>query len=237
MRATYQFGWNDVVAAHAEINFSEHDGRLQLVGTGATTGMVRTLWRFDVQHRALADAATLRPISMHQVDETRKKTMTTDLVFNPHGVVRTRTDNRTTKPPTPKTFDFPGLVDLHSALLLLRSQPLADGAVYRFVVYPATNGYVATITVAGHESVKVGAGSYRAIKLDLQLSKVNKERELEPHKKFRQASAWLSDDGDRLLLRIEARVFVGTVFVDLQSVEFTEAQAKPPLAAAGSPHA
>ncbi len=220
MRAVYQFGWNDVVAANAEINFGQSDGRLQLVGSGETTGVVRALWRFDVQHRATADATTLRPISMHQVDATRKKTVTTDLVFNARGVVRTRGDDKTPKPPAPKTFNFPGLLDLHSALLLLRSEPLTAGAVYRFVVYPATNGYLATVTVAGRETVKVGAGSYPAIKLDLQLSKVNKQRELEPHKKFRQASAWLSDDNDRLLLRIEARVFVGTVFVDLQSVKF-----------------
>ena len=87
---------------------------------------------------------------------------------------------------------------------------------------PRLIGYLATVTVAGRETMKVGAGSYPAIKLDLQLSKVNKQRELEPHKKFRQASAWISDDSDRLLLRIEAQVFVGTVFVDLQSVKFAE---------------
>ncbi len=220
LHATYQFGWNDVVAANAEIDFGQSDGRLQFIGRGQTTGVVRALWRFDVQHRATADATTLRPISMHQVDETRKKTVTTDLAFNANGVVRTRSDNKTPKPPAPKTFNFPGLLDLHSALLLLRSEPLTAGAVYRIVVYPATNGYLATVTVAGRETVKVGAGSYPAIKLDLQLSKVNKQRELEPHKKFRQASAWFSDDSDRLLLRIEARIFVGTVFVDLQSVKF-----------------
>lgn len=222
MRATYQFGWNDVVAANAEISYAKSGGQLQLIGTGATTGVVRALWRFDVQHRARADAATLQPIAMHQVDETRKKTVTTDLAFNANGVVRMRSDNKATKPSTPKTFSFPGLLDLHSALLLIRSEPLTEGAVYRFVVYPATNGYLATVTVAGRESMKVGAGTYKAIKLDLQLSKVNKQRQLEPHKKFRQASAWLSDDADRLLLRIEARVFVGTVFVDLQSVKFAE---------------
>ena len=71
-----------------------------------------------------------------------------------------------------------------------------------------------------HQGVKVGAGNYKAIRLDLQLSKVNKQRELEPHKKFSQASVWISDDADRLLLRVEARVFVGTVFADLQSVQF-----------------
>jgi hypothetical protein len=224
MRATYQFGWNDLVAATAEISFGEKDGQLQLTGTGGTIGLVRTLWRFDVQHLAKADPATLRPISMHQVDELRHKTVTTDLAFNPGGVTRTRTDTKAKKPPTPKSFEFPGLLDLHSALLMIRSQPLTDGSVQRLVVYPATNAYLATITVAAHESVTVGAGTYKAIKLDLQLSKVNKKRELEPHKKFRQASVWISDDADRLLLRIEARVFVGTVFAEMQSVHFTGAR-------------
>lgn len=224
MRATYQFGWNDVVAATAEISFGEKGGQLRLIGTGGTVGIVRALWRFDVQHQASANPVTLRPLSMHQVDEQRHKTITTDLVFNPDGVTRTRTDNKAKKPPTPKKFAFPGLLDLHSALLMIRSQPLIDGSVQRIVVYPATNAYLATITVAGHETVKVGAGTYKAIKLDLKLSKVNKQRELEPHKKFRQASVWISDDPDRLLLRIEARVFVGTVFVDLQSATFTDAR-------------
>ena len=121
---------------------------------------------------------------------------------------------------SPKPSPFPGVLDLHSALLYIRSQPLADGNVHRIVVYPATGAYLATVTVAGRETVAVGAGAYKAIKLDLQLSKIGKKRELEPHKKFRRASVWISDDADRLLLRIEASVFVGTVFAELQSVRF-----------------
>jgi Protein of unknown function (DUF3108) len=220
LQATYNFGWNEMVAATAEIHFSKSDGRLQLQGTGQTIGVVRALWRFDVHHRAVSDAATLRPVLMNQVEEVRGKTITTDLVFEANGVVRTRTDTKSKKPPKPKTFTFPGLLDLHSALLYIRSQPLDDGNVHRIAVYPATSAYLATITVAGRETITVGAGTYKAIKLDLQSSKIGKKRELEPHKKFRRASVWISDDADRLLLRIEASVFVGTVFAELQSVRF-----------------
>jgi hypothetical protein len=221
LQATYNFGWNEMVAATAEIHFGKSDGRLQLQGTGQTIGVVRALWKFDVRHRAVADAATLRPVLMNQVEEVRGKTIATDLVFDANGVVRTRTDTKSKKPPKPKPFAFPGILDLHSALLYIRSQPLADGNVHRIVVYPATGAYLATITVAGRESVAVAAGTYKAIKLDLQLSKIGKKRELEPHKQFRRASVWISDDADRLLLRIEATVFVGTVFVELQSVRFS----------------
>ena len=64
------------------------------------------------------------------------------------------------------------------------------------------------------------AGTYNAIKLDLQLKRINKHLELEPHRKFRRATIWVSDDADRLLLRIEAQIFVGTVFAELQSAHF-----------------
>ncbi|HEY2801800.1 MAG TPA: DUF3108 domain-containing protein [Chthoniobacterales bacterium] len=224
LQATYHFGWNSVVAATAEVDFDKRNGQLELVGNGGTIGIVRSLWPFDVQQRAVADALTLRPIHMHQVDEVRNKIITTDLVFDAKGVIRTRTDTKAKKPPTPKNFNFPGLLDLHSALLFIRSQPLVDGSVQRIVVYPATNAYLATITVVGHEKVTVGAGTYPAIKLDLQLKKIGKKGELEPHRKFRRASVWLSDDADRLLLRIEAGVFVGTVFVDLEAVHFPGAK-------------
>jgi Protein of unknown function (DUF3108) len=58
----------------------------------------------------------------------------------------------------------------------------------------------------------------------LQLSRIGKNRELEPHRKFRRATVWLSDDSDRLLLRIQAQIFVGTVFAELQSVEFDDSR-------------
>ncbi len=46
---------------------------------------------------------------------------------------------------------------------------------------------------------------------------MKKNLELEPHKKFKRAFAWLSDDRDRMLLKIEAEIFVGSVWCELQS--------------------
>jgi Protein of unknown function (DUF3108) len=90
------------------------------------------------------------------------------------------------------------------------------------VVYPATNAYLATATVLGREKISVRSGGYKAIKIDLQLKKVAKDLQLEPHRKFRRATIWVSDDADRIVLRIEAQVFVGTVFAELQSIHFDE---------------
>lgn len=230
--ATYNFGWSEVVAATAEVRFGEGDDHLRIDGNGGTIGLVRALWKFDTRHRALADANTLRPISMHQVDDRRQKTVVTDLLFKPGIVERLRTDTSSKNAPQAKVYHFSGeLFDMFSALLYVRSQPLRDGESYRLVVYPATNPYLATLTVAEHSPVVVGAGQYPAIKLDLSLKKIGKHGELEPHKKFRHASVWVSDDPDRLLLRIEASIFVGTVFAELESVRFPDRRA-----AAGGPN-
>ena len=222
LQVTYVFGWSELPAATATIRLSKlPEGRLQLDGNAETIGLVRTLWKFDVHHQAIADGATLRPIEMQQVENVRSKTITTHLVFNDQGVARTRSDSKSQKPAKTKRLNFPSLFDLHSALLYLRSQPLKNGNVQRIVVYPATDAYLATVTVIGRENITVNAGSYKAIKLDLQLSKVGKNKKLEPHKKFKRATAWVSDDADRLLLRIEAHVFIGTVFAELESVRFS----------------
>jgi hypothetical protein len=223
LSATYEFGWGEFTAATADVRFGRSDGHFFLDGKAETTGMVRSLWSFDVTYKAAADAATLRPIQVQQVETVRSKKIATNLVFTPEGVSRTRGEaNSEAKT---KRFSFPSLFDLHSALLYLRSQPLQDKSVQRIVVYPSTAAYLATVTVVAREKITVKAGTFPAIKLDLQLSKVGKKDELQPHRKFSRGTAWLSDDADRVPLRIEAQIFVGTVFAELQSMRFD--QAKP----------
>jgi hypothetical protein len=45
---------------------------------------------------------------------------------------------------------------------------------------------------------------------------------LAPYPKFKRAYAWISDDADRLLLKVSGEIFVGSVWVELQSVKFAE---------------
>jgi hypothetical protein len=222
LRASYRFGWSGLTAATGEVHFTKPSrDKFQFDGTGRTIGLVRVLWRLDVNHRAAASAETLHPIETQQTESYRWKKIVTHLAFTNSGVTRTRTEAQDgTAETKTRQFSFPDLFDLHSAALYLRSQPLRDRSVYRVVVYPATSAYLATVTVVGREKISVHAGTYNAIKLDLQLKRIGKHLELEPHRKFRRATIWVSDDSARLLLRIEAQIFVGTVWAELQSVHF-----------------
>ncbi len=219
LQANYRFGWSGFTAATAEINFAKlPDRSLRVDGTGRTVGLARALWKMDVNLTASADGRTLRPIESTETETSRSKKTSTHLAFDARGVTRLRSEGDTV--PKPIRFDFPNLYDLQSALLYLRSQPLAAKDVERVVVYPTTSPYLATVTVLGREKISVGTGTYDAIKLDLQLSKIDKNGELQPHRKFRRAIGWISDDANRFLLRVSAQIFVGTVFFELQSVQF-----------------
>jgi hypothetical protein len=103
--------------------------------TAKSTGLARALWRLDAQNVSIADAQTLQPISVRQSETYSDETLTTRLDFGPAGVTRLRTsDKRQQTPAKTKTFDLPGVLDLHTALLFVRSQALNSGETYRFVV-------------------------------------------------------------------------------------------------------
>jgi hypothetical protein len=221
LRASYRFGWSGLTAATGDVHFTKpSENKFQLDGTGRTIGFVRALWKLDASYQAIASAETLRPIETQQIENYRSKKIVTHLTFTNNGVTRARTEGKGAAASKTRQFNFPNLFDLFSAMLYLRSQPLKERTVYRVVAYPATNAYLATVTVVGREKISVRAGSYSAIKLDLRLKRIGKQRQLEPHRKFRGATIWVSDDPERLLLRIEAQIFVGTVFAELQSVSF-----------------
>ena len=219
MHARYGFGWSGFPCATADIRLNKAGSdHLQLDVTARTIGLVRALWKFDATHTSLVDAASLRPLSVRQLENDRGKKILTELSFASAGVVSKVTETPGTGTNT-RRFDFPHLFDLQSALLYLRSQSLPQGNVQRIVVYSATAPYLATVTVLGRERLTVPAGTYNAIRFDLQLNRI-KDGQLQPHRKFRRATAWLSDDQDRLFLKIEAQVFIGRVICELQSVDF-----------------
>ena len=226
LQAKYRFGWSGFTGGSGEVRVSKASGgRLQVDAKLQTIGLVRTLFKYDATQTSTADAGTLRPLEVRMIENDRSKKIVTVCNYDSTGVTSRELETPgKNAAPTVRRFDAPNLFDMQTGLFYLRSQPLEERNVQRIVVYPGNQPYLATITVLGRERLTVPAGTYNAIKLDLQLSKIGKDRELKPYKKFRRATAWIADDADRVLLRIEAQVFVGTVFGELQSVEFDNAK-------------
>jgi hypothetical protein len=223
LTAHYEFGWSGVKAAEAEAKFSRGKSRYQLDFTAKTTGAPRVLWQMDTDSKSSVNTATLRPQKLEQSERYASKSIRTTVNFKSDGATRIRTPNPADKtPPKLKRFQFGRLHDLHSAFLFLRSQRLRDGDTVRLCVYPAASAYLAEVTVLGHSKVSAAGKEWDAVRCDLKLRTIDRKFALSPYSKFKRATAWISDDADRLLLRVEADVFIGSVWAELKAVEFSQ---------------
>ena len=224
LTADYEFGWSGVKAAEAALTFSHSkDGVLKLEISGKSTGLARSLWQMDTKATSTCIAATLKPVRLDEKETYAKKTMTTEVEFKPDRVSALVTpDPPDKKPPKPKNFKFANAHDLHSALHFLRSQPLQNGDTVRLCVYPGASPYLAEITVLDRSTTEAAGKTWNAIRCSVKLKEVAKDFTLKQHKKFKSATAWLSDDADRLLLRVESEVFIGSVWMEMKKVEFAK---------------
>jgi len=221
LKARYTFGWSAFTAGNAEADFSRtKEGEYLLKIKGASAGAVRAMWKIDADASSVVRPQTLLPTTVVQHETYSDESRTTTVNFTDEAVSRTRVRKPPKEPLKTKQFKFAPVHDLHSALLFIRSQPLKDGDVVRFAVYPAAQPYLAEVTVAGRETIKTAGKKWPAIKLDLKLQEIDKDLALSPHKKFKRASGWLSDDADRLLLKVESEIMIGKVWMDLEQVSF-----------------
>ena len=221
LKITYKCGWAAVNAGHAEAEFACKDGFCTLHVTGGTTGLVRKLWKMDSTGTSTVQGSTLLPAKLVQTEQYSDEKRTTTVVFTPEGAERTRVREPKNKDSgKTKKFKYAPMHDLHSALLFIRSQPLKQGEIVRLVAYPSADAYLVEVEVLGREKLKTAGKEWPAIKVALRLKKITKQLALEPHQKFKRATGWFSDDTDRLLLKIEAEVMVGKVWLEMERVEF-----------------
>ncbi len=223
LHAHYKFGWSFFSAAEATFDYTKAKGQMRMQVAAKSIGMVRSMWRMDTLHVALMQPGTLRPINVRQTETYRDRTIKTKLDFDSTGVTRLReSDPGDGKPPKPKRYDYPNLFDLNSALHWIRSQRLANGDTYKLVVYPATAAYLAEVNVLDRQKISAAGRTWNAIRVSLKLWKINDKMELEPHRKFKNATVWVSDDTDRMLLKINTDIFVGSVWAEMDQLEFSK---------------
>jgi hypothetical protein len=220
MRLAYRFGWHGIQAATADVRLSSPTkNTLQIDAKGGTSGLPRVLFKLDVSHQATENKSTLRPIHFVQEEKYRSETVKTNVEFEPTQVTGIREKIPSDQPSKPNTFKFSPVFDMATALLWVRSQPLANGDTESIVVWASNAPYLATVKVVGRDAVKIGGRDKGAIKLELHISKIDKKMQLKEHKLFKSGRGWLSDDDKRIPLRIEADIFIGYIFAELESME------------------
>jgi len=222
----FRFGWSNIAAASARANFAPRGNRLEMDVWGGTTGAASFLWELNATHTSVVFPSELRTDWFFQEEKYASRTVYTQAVYQSDGLWRQRDvvpdPNGPARWKQIKIAPSRGLV---ATMLFIRSQPLNPNDRVGVIAFPGDDSYLVEIRVVGRETIKVAGESYPAIKLDFGIQKIvrdkkSKRSHLEPHKKFRSGRVWISDDANRMALRIEVNIFIGYVFGELVEVNF-----------------
>jgi hypothetical protein len=214
---TYRFGWSGITAAEAEVRLINKESTTKTTAAGGTTGLARTLFKCDIDHECVSQRESLIPIHIVQDEKYSAQNVHTTIEFNAKSVTSLREVTPSKDPPKPKTLEFYPVYSLETALLWLRSQPLTDGEREVMAVYANNAAYLATIKVVGRERIHIGQTDRNAIKVEFNFKTIDQHLQLKTYKRFRSGRGWLSDDEYRLPLRVEADIFIGYVFAELET--------------------
>ena len=221
LTARYVFGWSGIEAAEAEVTLRRGaEGNFTGTVQGGTKGPARTLYKLDADYRTEVAGPDFLSRHFTLTERYRSYRVEEKADFRPGGVRAWReSDKKGAKPPKWKNFYVPGLRDMAGALLLARSQPLDQGDRISLAVFPGDWMYLARLKVERREKLRWRGEDRKAIRLALEIDRIEKDYSLSPHKKFQHGTIWVSDDDLRIPLRIEVKVFVGHVFAELAEVQ------------------
>lgn len=221
--AEFEFGWSEVVAGRARAVVRSDGGVSEVRVDGGTIGLARALWRLDATHVATLRTGTLQSIWFWQVERYARKTLTTEAAFRADGLWRLRRRTPDGGPSKWKRIPVEPVEGVVAAMFGIRSQALDGGQEVRTVAFPGGSAFVVSVTVLGRERLSTPAGEFPAIRMALDLERIEIKGDRAPtfrrHEKFRSGTVWISDDEMRIPLRAEVRIFIGYVYGELTSLQ------------------
>jgi hypothetical protein len=222
-RLTFELGWNNLITAgKATLSVRDAGTCWRADATAASTGLARTLWRYDCEMSSIMHRGDLRAQYLQHSETDRDETCRYRVSFEPGRVVTETTILPVKGDPATSTVVCPygPMDDILSVILYVRSLELKDGQKITRVVQPWDKPYLTTFEVLGRETLNFGGKKRPCIKLGLQIRKIDRTTlALSAYKKMKTATIWVSDDELRVPIEMHASIFVGYMSARLASFE------------------
>jgi hypothetical protein len=194
------------------------DGRRALVvrSRAATAGAAALVRKIVDEATSVIDAETGRPISVEANVEMGDKRTVSSAAFS--GTTATVTYKRNTEA-APQTWkiDFGAnqLHDAHTAMAQLRGWHAAPGTTRTVFVVGGRRLWRVDVKYIGEESIGSTVGNRRAVVYEGSSFRAKRDLTIESNKPGRTFRVWLSDDADRVPLKVAAKTELGDIVMTL----------------------
>lgn len=199
-------------------NVGDFDGHRAVVvkSRAATAGAAALIKKIVDEATTTIDLDSGRPLALDTLVEQGGTTTTANATFT--GSVANIT-YRKSDDPTPHTFhvDFGKITvhDTHSAMAQIRGWRPAPGTTRTVFVVGGRRLWRVDVRYIGSETIGSAVGNRRAIHIDGASYRARANMGVESETPARTFSVWLSDDADRVPLKMVARTELGDVTMDL----------------------
>jgi len=218
----YEAGWNGIPAARAAVSTirdPERPGLYRVSAEARSLGYVSWIWKMQDSFEARIEAKSYWPVSfVVRLNEKGRVDIRQCTFCYPENLIRVVR----LKKKKVEEYSIPiGVTyDALTAAFLLRAIELKIGDAPQAEVCEGKDIYLIRMDVVGMDQVKLGLGTVPAYRMNVSLKKLYPHEDVTRKKKrekFYWATLWLSADSARVPLKLESRVFVGHVYVELVS--------------------
>lgn len=221
---SYDISWQGIPAASAEITLEKDADFYHSIVTAKTASAIDLLYKLRYRAESFMRAPSFTPVrsSISQQENSRFKDMTISYTSSGdiHVVKEQKGKATSTLRFNPQNFTL----EPFSAAFLARSLPWKLGQSREFDTFTGKTRYLITLTAVDRKEITIDGMRRMAWVVEPDVINLNKSPETR-EKKLHSAKIYISDDERRDLLRIESKVFVGTVTTEL--VGFIPSSAQP----------
>lgn len=196
----------------------EIDGRQVIVvkSRAATAGAAALIKQISDEATSVIDVETGRPISLESLIVNSGKRTTASAKFS-GGIAEVTYQRPTDTEPKTTKINFGNVVvnDAHTAMAQLRGWKATKGSVRTVYVIGGRRLWRVDVTYAGEQTIGGALGNRRAIMYQGKSFRAKPNMTIESNKPARTFTVWLSDDADRVPLKVTASTELGEIAMEL----------------------
>lgn len=170
--------------------------------------VIDVFYKLRHESESFVRKSNLQPIQFRTWQKENSKTKKAQVSFKPDGLIDSfaEKDGRIERKHVFTSPDF--ILDPISAAFFARSIPIEVGGRAEFDVFNGKHRYLISFDVVSIEDIPIQGAMRKAFKTIPQVKKLT---DTEGESRLREATLWISADDAREVLKLESKVFVGSV--------------------------
>lgn len=216
----YWIGWQGIPAAEASVEVVQEGLNIRTKIKAVTVGLAAVFYDLDFNSDTLISGIDLTPIKSVLDTKENSKRKIFDLNFLPSNEIETTYTKVGKEPPVTSKFNPENFtLDPISASFLARSLDWKIGDAKQFDIFNGQTRYLIGLTVVDFAEMKVDGVMRKVMVVDPKVTNLSNPTKAA---KFRGGKLYVSADPARDIVRLESKVFVGSVSAKMES--FTPAK-------------